>query len=395
MTRPARLVFATGILAAMAIAVQPGLAHKAITSPYTFNEDVAPILREHCVACHADGTAAPMSLRTHTETVPWAASMLVELVAGHMPPWSVEGDASRFRNVKVLAARDLDVLLTWAAGGTPAGPSAAAPPPAPVPPAWPLGEPDVTLSAPEFTLRADVGQDVQEFRIATGTREDRWLRAVDVRPGDTTIVRSATVAVAQGHDATGPGGVERLLALWVPGDRPVPAEGAAFRLPAGAELVLRVHYRKTWLRERDVVRDRSAVGLYFTPARTEVIRAVTLEPAAAHPGSPGAEVRFGRTLDADMQVLAIYPAPGLHDTTLTVHATRPDGTGETLIAFRPQADWARRYWLSEPVVLPAGTRLDVRASTDAAAALAPPGALPRAPSGAGDIRVTLNVIPVR
>jgi hypothetical protein len=392
-------MLAAAVFTVVSSAVQPGLAHKAITSPYTFTEDVAPILREHCAACHADGTPAPMSLRTHVETVPWAASMLVELVAGHMPPWSVEGDASRFRNVKQLAARDLDVLLTWAAGGTPAGPAAAAPAPVPAPPAWPLGKPDLELSARLFTMRADVREDVQEFRIATGTREDRWLRAVDLLPGDTTIVRSATVTVAPAGDAAGAsvrstaGRTERLLALWLPGDRPMPAEGAGFLLPAGSQLVLRVHYRKTWLRERDVVRDRSTVGLYFAPAPTEPIRAVTLEPTPPSTLSADAPVTFSRTLDAGVKVLAIYPAPGLHDATLTVRATRPDGTGETLIAFRPQADWARRYWFSEPVALPAGTRLDVRASTDAAAALPPPGALPRAPSDARDVRVTLNVIP--
>jgi len=391
-TRGARITLGATALTLLSISVQPGLAHKPITSPYTFTEDVAPILREHCTGCHSDGTAAPMALRTNTETVPWAASMLVELVAGHMPPWSVEGDASRFRNVKPLAARDLDVLLTWAAGGTPAGPPVAAPAPAPPSPSWPLGEPDLALSAPEFTLRSDVGEDVQEFRLATDAREPRWLRAVDVLPGDPTIVRGATVAIADDTDIAGR---EQLLALWVPGDTPISADGAGFLLPAGAELVLRVHYRKTWLRERDVVRDRSTVGLYFAPASSGEIRGLTIEPASARAPAPDAPVTFGRTLDKGVRAIAIYPDQGLHDTTLVVSAARPDGTRETLIAFRPQADWARRYWFKDPVDLPAGTRIDVRATTDAAAALPPPGALPRAPSDPGDVRVTLDVIAAR
>jgi hypothetical protein len=106
-------------------------------------------------------------------------------------------------------------------------------------------------------------------------------------------------------------------------------------------------------------------------------------------------VTFGRTLDASVNALGIYPDPGLHDTTLTVHATRPDRTVETLIVFRPQAGWARRYWFRNPVFLPAGTRIEVRATTDAAAALPPPGALPRAPSDPRDVRVTLDVVAAR
>ena len=38
---------------------------------------------------------------------------------------------------------------------------------------------------------------------------------------------------------------------------------------------------------------------------------------------------------------AIYPDPGLSDAAVTVTAIRPDKSREEVIAFRPQAGWAR------------------------------------------------------
>src|SRR5688572_30970431 len=67
-----------------------GEAHKPITSPFTFNDDVLPIVQAKCGACHVAGGVAPMSLLTHGDTVPWGESIRAELMAGHMPPRSEE-----------------------------------------------------------------------------------------------------------------------------------------------------------------------------------------------------------------------------------------------------------------------------------------------------------------
>ena len=48
-----------------ALSLTPGEAHKAITSKYTYNDDVFPILRDKCARCHVAGGVAPMSLMTY------------------------------------------------------------------------------------------------------------------------------------------------------------------------------------------------------------------------------------------------------------------------------------------------------------------------------------------
>ena len=104
-------------------------AHKPITSPYTYNDDVFPIVRDRCGRCHVAGGVAPMSLMTAKDAVPWGESIRTELIAGHMPPWSVDAAPGRFKNAQTLTARELNVLLTWVTGGNPVGNLEHAPPP--------------------------------------------------------------------------------------------------------------------------------------------------------------------------------------------------------------------------------------------------------------------------
>ena len=381
------------IAVALALATASGEAHKPITSPYTFNDDVFPIIKDKCGACHAPHAVAPMSLLTHADAVPWGESMKAELMAGHMPPWTVAGAPGRFRNVQQLTARELNVLLTWASGGTPVGSADKAPTSAPHQPRWPLGEPDLVLPLEQVTLAADVQERVAEFTVRTGMTSDRWVRAADLLPGAAAIVRSATMAVQAPGGRTAGESPEGFLALWVPGDHPMLVDpGAGFRLPAGADLVVRVRYRKTWEYEREVVSDQSRIGLYLTDGPAADVRTMRLAPSErASSAGPGV-VSFTSAMSESLQALAVYPDPLLANAAITMTAARPDGAREELIAFRPRAGWARRYWFLEPIALPAGTTIEVQATFEDGTML-PPGALPPPPPDPSALRLFVDVIP--
>lgn len=327
------------IVLAIALFEFRGEAHKPITSPYTFNEDVFPILRDQCGRCHVNGGVAPMSLMTHQDTVPWGESLRIELIAGHMPPWSAETSAGRFRHVRSMSARELNTVLTWASGGTPAGDEAKNPAAVAIENTWRLGMPDTVLPLPEFAMSADAQEQTAEFVVPVG---ERWLRAVDLLPGTPAIVRSATIEARTDVGATS-------LLLWQPGDDPVALDDAAFRLPAGSELVVNVKYKKTWEYERKAMTDRSSIGLYFATGALAEVRALNVT-------LPGV------TLDESVRVLAVSPDPAVANTDVRVEAVKPDGSRELLIAFRPAAGWTRRYWFESPVSLPRGTRIGISAS---------------------------------
>jgi hypothetical protein len=236
------------------------------------------------------------------------------------------------------------------------------------------------ITLPRFTIASEDQERIAEFALPGATAE-RSLRAIDLLPGNPAIVRSATIEVRR-QESPASVRTEQLLALWVPGDEASPTPAGALKIPPGADLVVRVRYRKTWEYENKALTDQSRIGLYLAPASTSPVQAVVL--------STGAPLTLSRAIRA----VAIYPDAALADAGVTVTATRPDGRRQELIAFHPRRGWARRYWFREPVSLPRGTSLSVRVTPDSPALL-PPGFLPpraAAPSQGGKAHVTVNVV---
>jgi hypothetical protein len=393
-----RLAAAVVVLGAIGLFAARIEAHKPITSKYTYNDDVFPIFKARCARCHVPGGVAPMSLMTYEEAFPWAESIRAELVAAHMPPATADASFGDVTRAHTLSAKETDVILTWATGGNPRGALDQKLPAVVLENAWALGEPDAALPLPApFELAADKMEDTHEFTLAPGTPQARWVRAVDLRPGTPAIVRSAVIYLK--------GAPDRVLARWIPGQDPeAPERGAAFRLPAGAELVARIHYKKTWQYEGKPLTDRSTVGLYFVNgAEASGARDIATLPLASPPlpppdaGKDRQTITFSRTLDEDVEALAISPDQTPDNVTLQVVAVRPDGSRAPIVRFATRPDWNRRYWLARPLALPRGTRIEVTANLDdpdlmSAAFGGPTGGKAQAPAS---VRLALDVVPAR
>jgi hypothetical protein len=396
-----RIAIAGGLLAAAALlSTVPGEAHKAITSKYTYNDDVFPILRDRCSRCHVTGGVAPMSLTTYDDAFPWAESIRAELVAGHMPPWNADEGFGNLKRAHTLSPKELDVVLTWATGGNPRGALDQKLPEVTLKNDWPLGAPDLALKVPaEFTLAADKMDDTQEFTLPSGTSEARWVRAVDLLPGTPSIVRSATIFVkdaAGGAPASAPA-PERVLAHWLPGQDPEPIEsGIAFRLPAGAQIGVRIHFKKTWQFEGKALSDRSTVGIYYAPVKeaTELLT-LPIESPAATPAQ-GQSVTFSRTLADDVRAVALSADSVPPNISVQVEAIHPDGSRTPMIRLNTRADWDRRYWFEKPLALPRGTKIEVKANFEdpdlLSTAFSTPLTTASAPKPTA-MRLTLGVLP--
>ncbi|OLD18317.1 MAG: hypothetical protein AUJ01_07710 [Acidobacteria bacterium 13_1_40CM_3_65_5] len=354
------------IVVAVALASQHGEAHKAITSKYTFNDDVFPIFNERCARCHVERGVAPMSLMTFKDAFPWAESIRAELIAGHMPPWNAEEGFGDLKHARTLTAKELDVVLTWATGGNPQGNLDQTLPAVTLKNDWIMGAPDLALTLPsEFTVPADRMDVTEEFTLPSGTKEAQWVRAVDLLPGTPSVVRSAVIYL-KSPSMPGPKGsglqptADRVLALWLPGHDPEPLDGrVAFKLPAGAELVVRIHYKKTWQFEGQPIADRSTVGVYFAPDKeAQELLAV---PIVSPPPTTARDqiLTFTRTIDEDVQALAMRPEDVPPNITLQMTAVLPDGSHAPMIKLNTRPDWARRYWFEKPIALPRGSRIEL------------------------------------
>jgi hypothetical protein len=331
-------------------------AHKAKTSPFSYNVDIFPLLRDNCGRCHVEGGPAPMSLMTYDKdggAVAWAESIREMLLSGAMPPWYADPTGPAVRNNHSLNPRDLDKLITWATGGTPHGDLSRTLPVVTHRDGWSGAKPDLELPMPEaFTVGPNVMQASNEVTIPTNFTEAKWVKAVDLLPGVASMVRRAYISVEGGP----------MLALWEPGDDAVdPPSGAAFKLAPGTKLHLKVDYKKSWQDEQKSLADKSVIGLYFTdePLSGKSIESVNIDGPKAEGDATNART-FNGTLKAGGRVVALRPMLDAPYASVEISAVAASGRKVPLLKLRnARPEWPRRYWLADPIELPANTKIEV------------------------------------
>lgn len=364
--------------------------HTPISSRWNYNEHLFPIFRDQCGSCHTEGGIAPMSLVTYQEAYPWTQSIREEILGLRMPPWQAEDGFGSFRNGHALSARDMDMILEWSSGGYPQGPRDQAPPAPEAATAWTLGEPELTLEMSEpFTIDAGVSETVRYFVLPAEIGAERSIDAVDFRPGARPVVRSAAVfldatgaARALDEAEDGPGFGEPAggdfpagppIALWIPGQEPVRTDSVGYPLPPGGDVVLRVHYKKTWITEGQEFSDRSRLGLYFSDGgAAEIASMLVASPEAV----AGRTVTFSHDVEQALSLLAILPEVDVESSEIRVEAVRPDGGRIPMLWLRePDSSWTTRFWFDAPVNLPAGSRIEVTTVLDPGAERRPSASL--------------------
>jgi hypothetical protein len=329
-------------------------AHILVTSKYDYNKDIFPLLRDHCGSCHVPGGSAPMSLMTYSDAMAWGESIREELTAGRMPPWPVDPASPPVKGGQPISSRDIDMMVIWAAGGAPQGDLATTLPAVTYKSKWKLGPPDLKIPMDsEHTLAPGKIEETVQLSLATGLTETKWVKATDLMPGTASIVRDAIVSIENGP----------VLAMWEPGSEVIAApSGAAFRLAPGAKIQLQIHYKKHFDQEQTNVSDKSTIGLYFTdpPPSGRELQSFAIDPPKAA-GVPSGPSTFAGVLPGAARILALRPMLDRAYASVNVEAITPSGTHVPLLRLMgPRPQWLRRYWLQEPMELPAGTKIDIQ-----------------------------------
>ena len=168
----------------------------------TYAADVAPIIQQNCVSCHHPGTSAPMALESYADVRRWANRIKDAVETRMMPPgWYIDRTVGvqAFKNDPSLSEEDIQTIAQWVDAGAPAGDLSTIPPAAPWKGEheyWQLedefgwGPPDFLISAPPYMVPAESGDQWFEPQTAladvidTPLTGDRWIRALETRPGD-------------------------------------------------------------------------------------------------------------------------------------------------------------------------------------------------------------------
>jgi len=360
----------------------------------TYAEHIAPLVRAHCVPCHAPGQAAPFALMTYAD-VRRKARMVRHVTRGrYMPPWPADTGYTRFAGERVLTASQIALIGRWVDQGMAPGDTVAFPPPPPVRPAAGLGPPDLVVPVPgSYTVPGD-GRD--RFIITKAPFElpaDTFLRAVAFVPGDRRIVHhmngglvnyaeGAKVDVFEGAghlDAerlSGPEAFTRLGLANDDGSWPALVPSAVNYLPGlepqvhpggigglhlrrkGAFLLNTLHYGPS---DRAVT-DRSVFHLWFAPRPPErpiqelalgSTHTPVLPPLQLAPG----EVRTFTTrlvVDKAISVLTVNPHMHLLGRRFTAYALRGEDTIPLVRILDWDMRWQYAYTFRRPVLLAPG-----------------------------------------
>lgn len=416
-------------IAAVCFAVAPPTNASSGAKEVTFNKDVAAIFYNNCAVCHRADDIAPMSLLNYKEARPWARSIKEKVLNREMPPWSPDPAYGEFSNDHRLSQKDVDTIVAWVDQGAKEG-SAKDLPKMPdfVTGGWEIGKPDVVLQmAEEHVVKPDDPDQYINYFMPTNFKEDMWVQAAEVHPGNRRVVHHVIAFVQtpqmmakrtedaktkgeqlgkrtaggsglfyldgnlrrvkmdapvtdnscgqSGAGGRAPGGNDEganegmLLAGFAPGTgNTVYPPGVAKRVPKGSTIMFQMHYSAFRGSLKENVTDRTSIGLIFSkqpPDRMVITYAAANIMFKIPAGDGNHEVVACQTVPVDLQVINYMPHMHLRGKDMKYEVVYPDGKKETLLWVpKFSFNWQAVYWLKKPLNVTKGTKLIVTAHFD-------------------------------
>ncbi len=336
-------------------------------SPITFSKQISRVLQRHCAECHRAGDIGPFSLTDYEEVVGWG-DMIVEVVdEGRMPPWHADPNHGDFANTRLMPSLDKQILRDWVAAGAPFGKADELPELLKRKEGWNLPrDPDVVVSMSDkpFDVPADGTVDYQYFVVDPGFKEDKWVVAAEVAPGNRSVVHHSIVFIRppDGVSYTGVG----WLSAYVPGQRETAyPDRHGRRVPAGSKLVFQQHYTPVGKKQSDITK----IGLVFADESEIDQKVYTLIAIdqdfeiPPHAGAYRVEAKV-RYLPKKGELLGF--APHMHYRGKSFRVTSRSGESENIMLDVPNYDfnWQHTYKLKEPIPLESLDEINFTATFD-------------------------------
>jgi hypothetical protein len=362
----------------------------------TYSEDIAEIIYQKCASCHRAGEIGPMPLTNYDEVKDWGGTIKFVTSNKIMPPWQADPDFSNFLGENYLTDEEITAIANWVDSAMPRGNVADEPEFPDFPDGSVLGEPDLVLEMSEAWMHNGNNQDdYRYFVLPTNLTEDKIIKAVEFRAGNSKIVHHALLfedetGIAAQNDAATPeygfdgfgsfngGNIAETLNQkqfpgYVPGQKPIRyPDGTGQILHAGADIVAQIHYAP-WPVDAS---DKSKINIFFMDESEEdfsrevgghimvplpdVIGDLFIIPANSQPTFHG---RY--EVPRDLSLVNISPHMHLLGKDWEVWLEKPDGEIVNLIKI-PDWDfnWQGAYNFDRYIVAPQGSIIHAVASYD-------------------------------
>jgi hypothetical protein len=383
-------------LAFSAATLMPSAAAAAGVANPTFTKDIAPIFQEKCEACHRPDSIAPMSLVTFEEARPWARSIKTRVETHQMPPWNIDRTVGiqEFKNDRSLTDDQVETIVRWIDSGAPKGD----PKDMPAPVKWPddqgwvlakqLGqaEPDLVVHSVPWTQKAGANDTWWRPVVASGLKEDRWVRALEIRPSTVKgrkITHHAIARLEQVEtDALAqiepdPNGVPQAGTFmeWAVGKQgEVMRPNSGKLMKANSKIVWDIHYSNGG----EDITDDVQLGIYFYPKGQEPkFRQVLHLMGATNAGGVNIPPNVIKSTEGffvmreNGRVESFQPHMHLRGKAMQMDAILPNGQVQVLSFVREyNFNWMSTYLYADDAapLLPKGTILKITGWHDNTAA---------------------------
>ena len=348
------------------------VAHELNAPDYA--TDVAPIIIENCVACHNQGGVGPFAFDSYVMVLGWSPMIREVLLNKRMPPIQVDPDIGHSDNARYLPTEQLQTLVHWIDAGAPRGLSTLDPlerfeladdgP-------WVLGEPDYIVSAKSNDVPPTGVLDYIYDRVDLPFEEDKWLRAVEYKAGDSSVLHHlVTFVTAPDEDFWGEERDEvyaerRFVESYSPGkgNAKVFEKGTGIFVPKGSSLSMQFHYVTNGRRTTD----SSRIGLYFSEEQNlrERLVQVVSSRFVLPPNEPNFELQADFVFESRVVLTGVRAKMNYRGKRMKFSIEETDGIIKDIFSIPAyNYGWQPHYKLNEPLILEAGTKVHVRGALD-------------------------------
>lgn len=339
-----------------------------------YSGEIAPIIVDHCSECHRQGGVGPFALDSYIMVLGWSPMIREVLLNKRMPPAQVDPYLGHSSAARYLSKQNLQSLIHWIDGGAPRGEGELDPLEQLQEPdneKWLLGEPDFIVTGPANEVPRTGVMDYVYDEVELPFDEDKWIRAVQYRAGDESVLHHLmTYVTAPGEDFWGAEREQLSVARrFVEGYAPGKARAVEFPagtgvlIPQGHNLSMQFHYVTNGQSTVDV----TEVGLYFSDEQglreklTQAVATRFVISANNHEFPVQAEHVF----DEAVVLIGVRARMNSRGKNMQFAVQYPNGSIEKIFSVPAyNYGWQPHYLLEQPLRLPPGSKVQAIGAFD-------------------------------
>lgn len=344
------------------------------SSPPDYATEVAPIIIANCAECHRQGGVGPFALDSYIMMLGWSPMIKEVLLNKRMPPTQVDPYIGHSDGARYLSKQDMQTLVHWINNRAPRGDSE-------VDPlesiqvgdnsSWLYGEPDYIVTGPENEVPSTGVMDYIYDEVELPFDEDKWLRAVQYKAGDESVLHHLMTFVTApeedfwGEERVSESVTRRFVEGYAPGKINAVefAEGTGVLIPQGHKLSMQFHY----VTNGQSTVDETQLGLYFSdePQLQEKLTQAVASRFVLPANENNHEMHAQHVFEEDIIITGVRARMNFRGKKMKFAIELADGSLKEFFSVPAyNYGWQPHYLLEQAERVPAGSAVHVIGAFD-------------------------------